>query len=51
MAKDFPREQQAKEQYPDPRKPTQETHPPAPPPEPAPPLSNEGLERVRESHC
>jgi hypothetical protein len=51
MAKDFPRDQQATEQHPEPREQTQETRPPVSLPEPAAPLLNEGLERVRESHC
>jgi hypothetical protein len=51
MAKDSPREQQAAEQHPEPREQTRQTRTPAALPEPAPPLSNEGLERVRESHC
>jgi hypothetical protein len=51
MAKDHPREQQVSEQHPEPREQTQETRMPASLPEPAPPLSNQGLERVRESHC
>ncbi|WP_201449765.1 hypothetical protein [Bradyrhizobium sp. Ai1a-2] len=51
MAKDYSREQLAAEQHPEPREQKQETRTPASLPEPAPPLSNEGLERVRESHC
>lgn len=51
MAKDFLREHQAAEQRPEPREQAQETRTPASLPEPAPPLLNEGLERVRESHC
>ncbi|MCA1458597.1 hypothetical protein I6F35_36445 [Bradyrhizobium sp. BRP22] len=51
MAKDDLREQQAAEHDAEPREQTGETRRPASPPEPAPPLLNEGLERVRESHC
>ncbi|MGX9428439.1 MULTISPECIES: hypothetical protein [Bradyrhizobium] len=51
MAKDYPEEHQAAEQHPEPQEQKQETRGPASLPEPAPPLLNEGLERVRESHC
>ncbi|MDI4232409.1 hypothetical protein OZ411_06220 [Bradyrhizobium sp. Arg237L] len=51
MAKDYPGKQQAAEQHPEPRERKQETRTPASLPEPALPLLNEGLERVRESHC
>jgi len=47
MAKDYSREQ-ATEPHPEPRP---QTRRPASLPEPARPLLNEGLERVRESHC
>jgi hypothetical protein len=50
MAKDYSREQAA-ERHPEPRKQTQESRTPASLPEPARPLLNEGLERIRESHC
>ncbi|WP_454626749.1 hypothetical protein [Bradyrhizobium cenepequi] len=51
MAKDFSREQQAAEQHPEPREQARETRTPASLAEPALPLLNEGLERVREIHC
>jgi hypothetical protein len=51
MVKDYSREHQAVERDPEPREQTRQTRTPASLPEPARPLLNEGLERVRESHC
>jgi hypothetical protein len=49
MAKRYSWELPAAEPHPEPRKPSQKI--PVSLPEPAPPLWNDGLERVRESHC